>query len=276
MRKRLTVKDLKNLKGKKQLVLILVKSSEEALAAEKVGIEMVGTGASGKYTNPHNHPNFEEVINIRQAAPNTFMHYGAPDTLYPTLEKAKELAFKILEYDFDMFYCHRSTEIVKSLYKDGVPCLGHVGLIPGRTTWTGGYKAVGKTAKEAMQVFDKCLQFQDAGAVAIEMECVPHQVASAISKRVEPTVLSLGSGSGCDVQYLFGCDILLTTIGHVPRHSKSYRNFLKEFERLQKEREDAFQEFYNDVTSGAFPEKKHVVEIEEREIDSFLDNLEKR
>jgi len=127
-----------------------------------------------------------------------------------------------------------------------------------------------------MQVFDKCLQFQDAGAVAIEMECVPHQVASAISKRVEPTVLSLGSGSGCDVQYLFGCDILLTTIGHVPRHSKSYRNFLKEFERLQKEREDAFQEFYNDVTSGAFPEKKHVVEIEEREIDSFLDNLEKR
>ena len=237
---------------------------------------MVGTGAPGKYTNPHNHPNFEEVIKIRQAAPNTFMHYGAPDTLYSTLEKAKELAFKILEYDFDMFYCHRSTEIVKSLYKDGVPCLGHVGLIPGRTTWTGGYKAVGKTAKEAMQVFDKCLQFQDAGAVAIEMECVPHQVASAISKRVEPTVLSLGSGSGCDVQYLFGCDILLTTIGHVPRHSKSYRNFLKEFERLQKEREDAFQEFYNDVTSGAFPEKKHVVEIEEREIDSFLDNLEKR
>ena len=69
---------------------------------------------------------------------------------------------------------------------------------------------------------------------------------------------------------------MLTTIGHVPRHSKSYRNFLKEFERLQKEREDAFQEFYNDVTSGAFPEKKHVVEIEEREINSFLDNLEKR
>ena len=64
MRKRLTVKDLKNLKGKKQLVLILVKSVEEALAAEKVGIEMVGTGAPGKYTNPHNHPNFEEVIKL--------------------------------------------------------------------------------------------------------------------------------------------------------------------------------------------------------------------
>tara|TARA_B100000953_G_scaffold192839_1_gene158799 strand:- start:107 stop:937 length:831 start_codon:yes stop_codon:yes gene_type:complete len=276
MRNRLTVKDLKDLKGNKQLTLILVKKVEEAMAAEKVGIEMLGTGAAGKFTNPHKHPNFEEVIKIRQAAPNTFMHYGAPDTLYPTLDKAKELAFKILEYDFDMFYCHRSTEIVKSLYNEGVPCLGHVGLVPGRTTWIGGYRAVGKTAEEAMSVYDKCLQFQDAGAVAIEMECVPHQVASAISKRVEPTVLSLGSGSGCDVQYLFGCDILLTTTGHVPRHSKSYRNFLKEFERLQKERENAFEEFYNEVQSGQFPEKKHIVEIEEREYENFINKLERR
>ena len=276
MRKRLTVKDLKHLKRKKQLVLILVKSIEEAFAAEKAGIEMVGTGAAGKYTNPHDHPSFEDVIKIRQAAPNAFMHYGAPDTLYPTLDKAKELAFKILEYDFDMFYCHRSTEIVKSLSSEGVPCLGHVGLVPARTTWIGGYKAVGKTANEAMQVFDKCLKIQDAGAVAIEMECVPHKVASAISKRVEPTVLSLGSGSGCDVQYLFGCDILLTTKGHIPRHSKSYRNFLNEFDRLQKERENAFKEFYNDVQSGAFPEKKHTVDLEEKEYENFMNQLEKR
>ena len=276
MNKRLTVKDLKELKGKKQLTLILVKNVEEALAAQKVGIEMLGTGAAGKYTNPHDHPSFEKVIKIRNAAPNTFMHYGAPDSLYPNLNKAKALAFKILEYDFDMFYCHRSTDIIKSLYKEGVPCLGHVGLIPGRTTWTGGYKAVGKTSEEAIRIYDECLELQDSVAVAIEMECVSHEVASAITKRIEPTVLSLGSGSGCDVQYLFACDILLTTKGHVPRHSKSYRNFIKEFDRLQKEREDAFKEFQNDVQFGNFPEKKHTVEIQENELDKFLDKLEKR
>ena len=276
MNKRLTVKDLKELKGNKQLTLILVKNVEEAIASQKVGIEMLGTGAAGKYTNPHDHPSFEEVIKIRKAAPSAFMHYGAPDSLYPNLDKAKELAFKILEYDFDMFYCHRNIDIVKSLYKEGVPCLGHVGLIPGRTTWTGGYKAVGKTSEEAIMIYDKCLEFQDSGAVAIEMECVPHEVASAISKRIEPTVLSLGSGSGCDVQYLFACDILLTTKGHIPRHSKSYRNFLQEFDRLQKEREDAFQEFHNDVKTGNFPEKKHTVEINENELDKFLNKIENR
>ena len=276
MKKRLTVKNLKELKGKKQLTLILVKNVEEALASQKVGIEMLGTGAAGKYTNPHGHPSFDEVVKIRKAAPSAFMHYGAPDSLYPNLDKAKELAFKILEYDFDMFYCHRNIDIVKSLYKEGVPCLGHVGLIPGRTTWTGGYKAVGKTSEEALMIYDKCLEFQDSGAVAIEMECVPHKVASAISKKIEPTVLSLGSGSGCDVQYLFGCDILLSTKDHIPRHSKSYRNFLQEFERLQKEREDAFQEFYNDVQLSKFPEKKHTVEIHENELNDFLNKLEKK
>ena len=275
MTKKITVKDLKNLKGKKQLTLILVKNKEEALAADKVGIEMVGTGAAGKYTNPHDHANFDEVLQIRKSAPNAFMHYGAPDTLWPTLDKAKKLAFKMLEYDFDMFYCHR-IEILKQLYKEGIPCLGHVGLIPQRTTWTGGFKAVGKTSSEAMKVYEDCLKFQDAGAVAIEMECVPHQVASAISKKIDTTVLSLGSGSECDVQYLFACDILGTTHGRIPRHAKKYRDFQKEFERLQRERENAFQEFYNDVQTGAFPENKNVVEINQKELDIFLNNLEKK
>ena len=275
MKKKITVKDLKELKRKKQLTLILVKNKEEALAAHKVGIEMVGTGAAGKYTNTHDHASFEEVLEIRQSAPNAFMHYGAPDTLWPTLDEAKKLAFKMLEYDFDMFYCHR-IEILESLFKEGIPCLGHVGLIPQRTTWTGGYKAVGKTASEAIKVYEDCLRFQDAGAVAIEMECVPYKIASAISKRIDTTILSLGSGPGCDVQYLFACDILGTTSGPIPRHAKKYRDFMQEFARLQQERENAFQEFYDDVHSGAFPEKKNVVEINEKELDIFLNNLEKK
>ena len=57
---------------------------------------------------------------------------------------------------------------------------------------------------------------------------------------------------------------------------QNHTEILKEFERLQKEREDAFQEFYDDVQSGAFPEKKHIVEIKEKELDNFLNNLEKR
>ena len=86
----------------------------------------------------------------------------------------------------------------------------------------------------------------------------------------------MGSGPGCDVEFLFGCDILGITDGHIPRHAKVYRNFQNEFKKLQKEREDAFQEFYSEVKSGAFPEKKHILEIEDSELDKFLNTLEKR
>ena len=112
--------------------------------------------------------------------------------------------------------------------------------------------------------------------VAIEMECVPYKVAEAITKKVEPTVVSMGSGPGCDAEFLFGCDILGLTEGHIPRHAKVYRDFQKEYKKLQIERENAFQEFYNDVQNGAFPEKKNIVEIAEDELDKFLNNLEKR
>ena len=36
------------------------------------------------------------------------------------------------------------------------------------------------------------------------------------------------------------------------------------------------QEFYDDVHTGAFPEKKNIVEINDNELDIFLNNLEKR
>ena len=51
MQKKITVRDLKNFKGKQKLVCILIKNEEEALAAEKVGFEMLATGLAGKYKN---------------------------------------------------------------------------------------------------------------------------------------------------------------------------------------------------------------------------------
>ena len=276
MNKKITVKDLRNFKGKKKLVNILVKNVEEAKAANKVGFEMLATGSPGLYKNPDNHPDFEEIIKIRDAAPYSFMHWGAADTLYSSIVEAIRIAFKALEHGIDMFYCHNNFELINSLYKQGIPGLGHVGLVPSRRTWTGGFKAVGKNATEAMMIYDQCLQIQDAGGVAIEMECVPFKVAEAITKRVEPTVVSMGSGAGCDAEFLFGCDILGATKGHIPRHAKIYRNFQKEFERLQIERENAFKEFYDDVQSGSFPEEKHILKIDEKELDIFLNNLEKR
>ena len=70
--------------------------------------------------------------------------------------------------------------------------------------------------------------------------------------------------AGCDAQYLFAEDILGTNRGHMPRHSKVYRNFAAEYDRLQAERVAAFREFIADVASSAHPEDKHVVKMGNR------------
>ena len=85
----------------------------------------------------------------------------------------------------------------------------------------------------------------------------------------------MGSGSDCDGQYLFANDILGYTKGHIPRHARIYRDFKKEFEKLQKERLSAFKEFHNDTVNKNFNDPKITVNIKDSEYDKFLKLSEK-
>ena len=104
---------------------------------------------------------------------------------------------------------------------------------------------------------------------------VPVEVAEAISKRTSLFMLSMGAGTGCDAQYLFADDVLGQNRGHMPRHSKVYRNFAAEYDRLQAERVAAFSEFAADVESGAFPGERHVVRMNAAELDKFIQEIDR-
>src|SRR5690606_9975879 len=143
-----------------------------------------------------------------------------------------------------------------------------------RRTWTGGFKAVGKTAESALEIWEAVKQLEKAGAFGAEIEVVPVEVAEAISRRTSLVMLSMGAGAGCDAQYLFAEDILGTNRGHMPRHSKVYRNFAAEYDRLQQERIAAFKEYVADVESKAYPEEKHIVRMAPDELKSFIHKID--
>ena len=103
----------------------------------------------------------------------------------------------------DAVYCSASFATVKRMADEAIPVIGHVGLIPSRATWTGGFRAVGKTASSAMGLFRAVKQYEAAGAFGVEIEVVPIEVAKAISERTSLFMLSMGAGTGCDAQYLF-------------------------------------------------------------------------
>ena len=273
MKKKLTVYDLLSLKGVKQIHEVYVNNVEEAIAAEEAGVDMICTA----YDMPHHgiFGKLEDVKRIREAAPNTHLMSAAPEKSYATADEAVRAAYKLLSIGCDSFYTNNSSSIIKNLRKEKVPVISHIGLIPGHVNWIGGFRAIGKNAKEAVEVLEHALELDDAGAIGLEVEVVPPKVAEIITKKVNLLTISMGSGSGCDGQYLFSQDILGYNTGHVPRHSRIYRNFKKEFDKLHIERVNAYKEFVKDTEDKNFNDPKITVGIEDKEYESFLKLSEK-
>ena len=262
-RKKLTVADLKASKGKSQRTMLRYFTLEEARAAEAAGIDIASVP-----------PSLVSEPSYRNNAPCIFSMTGKTHLEYGAPEEYLRFAGQMLQAGADALYCSGSLQTVEYLAREYIPVVGHVGLVPARVTWTGGYRAVGKTAKEAIALFEECRRYQDAGAFAVEIEVVPGEVATAISQRLDLLLWSMGSGSGCDAQYLFAEDILGENRGHFPRHAKAYRNFAAEYDRLQSERVKAFNEFREDVASGAFPEPRHQLKMDDHELEIFMGALE--
>ena len=86
--------------------------------------------------------------------------------------------------------------------------------------------------------------------------------------------MSLGSGTGCDSQFLFSDDILGDYDERIPRHAKAYRNFRKEYQRLQEERIAAFKEYAADVTHGRFPAKSNLISMDEKAFKDAVQAIE--
>lgn len=254
-----TVSDLRARKGKGQMTMLRYFTLDEAAAAEAAGIDIASVPPE-LVTDPR----------YRHAAPGVFSMTGKTHLESGSADEYLAYAGGMIAAGADAIYCSGSLQTVEHLSREYIPVVGHVGLVPSRATWTGGFRAVGKTAEDAIALYQECRRYQDAGAFAVEIEVVPAEVATAISARLDLLLWSMGAGAGCDAQYLFAEDILGANRGHVPRHAKVYRNFAAEYDRLQAERIAAFAEFLEDVASGAFPEARHVVAMDPEQHDIFL------
>lgn len=263
-RKLPTVADLRALKGKRQLTMLRYFSIDEAAAAQQAGIDIASVPAEVLFQ-----PSYRSV------APSIFSMTGMTHLEAGTADDYLRWCGDAMRRGADAVYCSGSLRTVEHLAREHIPVVGHVGLVPARATFTGGFRAVGKTAAAALQLYHEVRAYEQAGAIAVEIEVVPPEVASAISARVNILLWSMGAGAGCDAQYLFANDILGYTAGHIPRHSKIYRDFRAEHARLQAERVAAFREYVTDVETGAYPETRHLVGMEAGEFDRFLDGLEK-
>jgi 3-methyl-2-oxobutanoate hydroxymethyltransferase len=205
------------------------------------------------------------------AAPNSFLSAATPHGL-ASPEEAIRVGFRALEIGASSVYCSASPFIIEAMAREGLPVVVHLGMVPRHVTWTG-YRAIGKTVEEAKALYRRMKDFENAGAYAAELEVVPHNLARFLCTQTKLILMSLGSGSGCDTQFLFSDDILGDYDERRPRHAKAYRNFLEEHRRLQQERIAAFTEYIADVTQGRFPEACQLVEMEAALLDELVQSI---
>ena len=273
--KKLTVKDLFEKKGKKKLTELYVTNALEARAAEKVGIDILivsfnkETLRTGVPTNKW----FRDahICDIRSAASNTFIIYGLGQL--SSKEKAIEAALVARDNGADAVYCGNSPSYIEALRKEGLPAVSHIGLIPYKNTWTGGFKAVGKDAESAFKVYQDALAYDRAGAIGLEIECVPDRVAEIITKKVDLLTLSMGSGPKCDVEFLFIQDVIGTNTDRVPKHAKVFKDTNKSYDNLLADTIDGLQNFVTDVNNKTFPTPKNIVGIDDIEYEKFLNKI---
>ncbi len=254
-----TVADIRARKARgEKMTMLFVETLDEARAAAEAGIDILSIVA----------PLWTPAM--REAAGDCFVQVGLLYGELCTGEDYLRAAHRAMQTGGDCVYCSASLEIQKLLCDNGIPVVAHVGLIPSQCTWTGGFKAVGKTADSALAVWEHVRRLEAIGCFGAELEVVPDRVASEIAKRTSLVLLGMGAGSGADAQYLFTEDVLGHTRKRRPRHAKVYRDFASEHDRLQRERVAAFGEFIADVGSGAYPASEHTVRIPDKEFDDFM------
>ena len=262
-----TVKDIIDLKGDKQLTQTLPFTPNEAKAAEDAGIDLINTR--------FNYLKQETAIEIRKSASKTFMSFVIPLLSVPTKDDALKHSYKAMELGADGIIFQGSLNHIEALSNAGIPVQGHIGLVPRKSTWTGGLRAVGKTLDEAKALFQNLKDLESAGAWAVECEVIPSRLMRELSSRTSLVTISIGSGNGCDVQFLFADDILGASEGPFPRHSKQYCNLFKEAQRIQKIRVNAFKDFIDEVNTNIFPSNKFEVEVTEEFVERFCNYLDK-
>jgi 3-methyl-2-oxobutanoate hydroxymethyltransferase len=151
---------------------------------------------------------------------------------------------------------------VRALTAAGIPVMGHLGLTPQTATMLGGFKAQGRTARKAAQLYADALALQDAGCFSIVLEAVPSPVAARITDALDIPTIGIGAGAGCDGQVLVWHDLLGLYQGRAPR-------FVKQYAELAPTIRDAVARYAAEVRDGTFPEERHTYSIPEEELALF-------
>ncbi|MCZ7639415.1 MAG: 3-methyl-2-oxobutanoate hydroxymethyltransferase [Verrucomicrobia bacterium] len=108
-------------------------------------------------------------------------------------------------------------DMVQALRAEGMPFLGHIGMLPQHVREEGGYHIKGRREPERRALLADAEALAEAGAFAMVLELVAPPVAAEITRTVPIPTIGIGSGPDCDGQILVINDLVGTFPWFTPR-----------------------------------------------------------
>lgn len=153
-------------------------------------------------------------------------------------------------------------EHIREITKASIPVVAHLGLTPQSLNVFGGFKVQGKSEDAAKRLVEDALAVEEAGAVALVLECVPAKLAALISNKLRIPTIGIGAGAGCDGQVLVYQDMLAMFSDFKPK-------FVKHFANVGEQMREAFAAYDREVKAGTFPAEEHTYAIGDEVIEKL-------
>jgi 3-methyl-2-oxobutanoate hydroxymethyltransferase len=141
-------------------------------------------------------------------------------------------------------------DVVRAIVRAGVPVMGHIGLTPQSIHRFGGHRVQGRDPEQANQLRADARALEAAGCYALVLECVPCELARAITSDVGIPTIGIGAGPACDGQVLVLHDLLGIDTGVSPR-------FVKQYAAVGQALSAAVEEYAAEVRQALFPADEH-------------------
>ena len=137
-------------------------------------------------------------------------------------------------------------EIIKTLIKNNIPVMGHLGLLP-QTDKT--FKFKGKKNAERDKILEDAKLLEEAGVFSIVLECIETSLAKIVTKNIKVPTIGIGASKYCDGQILVFDDL----IGLNPMNYK----FVKKYTNIRNQITNAVSNYSKEVRKIKFPNRKY-------------------
>jgi 3-methyl-2-oxobutanoate hydroxymethyltransferase len=229
----------------KNIASIIDKHCDLVLVGDSLGSVLYNFSSTKKVTLDMM---IEHSKSVRMGVKKSLMVVDMPHNTYRTPREALRNAKKIISKTkcdaIKLEGGKKVVRIIKTLIKNKIPVMGHLGLLPQSAT---NFKFKGKKLTERNKILKDAKLLEGVGVFSIVLECVESSLAKEITKTINIPTIGIGASVYCDGQVLVTDDL----IGLNPIKVR----FVKKYSNITKQINTAIIKFKNEVKNKKFPKK---------------------